>query len=58
MAIGFRAFLDFECPDPALVDAAQKQLESESGKDSEKKPEAEAVKDEAKAAPEAPAKTE
>lgn len=40
------------------ADAAQKQLESESGKDSEKKPEAEAVKDEAKAAPEAPAKTE
>ena len=40
------------------ADAAQKQLEAESDKDSEKKPEAEAPTSEAKAAPEAPAKTE
>ncbi len=40
------------------ADAAQKQLEAEDAKGSEKKPEAEASGDEAKAAPEAPAKTE
>ena len=40
------------------ADAAQKQLEAETAKDTEKKTEVEAPKDEAKAAPEAPAKAE